>query len=115
FHVCLLASKIDVESAAATGLRWKEWFQQPGECGEVAGLNQNLARPHEFGDDAFTTHHAAKETRGSFAQSVLRRAFPRNEVPRVNNVALARLQHPAMDCAKRRDEQKPLPLHEQHE
>jgi hypothetical protein len=71
-------------------LRWKEWFQQSGECGEIARLNQNLAGPDEFSDDAFATDHAAKKTCRGFAQSVLRRAFPRNEVTGVNNVALTR-------------------------
>src|SRR5215208_2233446 len=96
------ATKIKVEPATTTAatLTREERLQQSRERGEISRLNQQLTRPAKLRHDTLTTHHAAEESRRRFAQRVLRRAFPRDEMARINDVAFARLQSLAMNRAK---------------
>src|SRR5215217_5304757 len=100
------ATEIKVEPTTAAALSWEEGLQESGERCEVSRLNQQLTRPGKLRDDTFTTHHAAEESRCRFAQRVLRRAFPRDEVSGIDHVTLTHLQSFTMNRAERRNKQK---------
>src|ERR1041384_7114088 len=89
-------------TAAASRLRWKERLEQSRQSRQIARLNQKLARAGEFRDDTFAADHAAKESRRSFPQSVLRRAFPSDQMASVDDVTFAGLQAFPMNCAEGR-------------
>src|SRR5687768_1923248 len=95
-----LAAQIEIEAATATALRREERFQQSRHRGEIARLNQQFTGTRELGDNAFTADHAAKETRGGLAQSVLRRALPCDQMTSIDDVTLAGLQALAMNGAE---------------
>src|SRR5262245_8629039 len=96
------------QTHAAAALRREERFEHAGEGREVARLDQNLARPREFGDDAFAAQETAEPacSRG-FAQFVSHVALPCHQMARVNYVPLAGIEPSAVDRAERRDEQQP--------
>src|ERR1051325_5662585 len=100
---------------AASRLGGEKWLQQSRQRREIASLDQNLARAGEFGHDAFTADHAAKETSRGFSQSVLCGPFPRDQMARIDDVALARLQRLAVNRAERRNQKETLSLDHQDE
>src|SRR5580765_2370326 len=95
-------TQINIESAAAASrLCREEWFEQACKRREITCLNQQLAWSAELGDDAFAAHHAAKEPSRRFAQRVLSRSFPRDQMARIDDVAFPGLQGLAMNGAER--------------
>src|SRR5262249_22691172 len=102
--------------AAAAALRREERLEHAGESREVARLDQNLARPREFGDDAFATHEAAEPAGGrGLAPLVLHVALPGHEMARVYYIPLTVIEPFAVNRAERRNEQQSRPLYLQNE
>src|SRR5262245_18655151 len=105
-----------INAAAAAALRREERFEHACESREVALLDQNLARPREFGDDAFATHEAAEPAGGrGLAQFVLHVALPGHEMACVDYVPLAVIEPFAVNRAERRNEQQSRSLYLQNE
>jgi hypothetical protein len=100
-----LTSEIQIKATTTSPLRREEWLQKSGQRGEVACLNQYLARAAELRNDSLTADHAAKESRGGFSQSVLRSSFPRDQMTCVYYVTFASTQNLSVDRAKRGDQQ----------
>src|SRR5262245_44169282 len=98
---CLFAQNTSQIYAAAAALCREEGFEHAGEGREVARLDQNFARPGEFGDDAFAAQEAAEPAGGrGFAQFVSHMALPGHEMARVDDVPLAVVEPLAMDRAE---------------
>src|SRR5262249_31227996 len=113
--LCSLSQNIPQVHATAA-LSREERFEQAGESRQVARLDQNLARPREFGDDALAAHEAAEPAGGrGFAQFVPHVSFPGYEVARVDYVPFSGIEPFAVNRAERRNQQQARSLDLQYE
>ena len=78
--------------------------------GKLIWRFHTVPKPAEFGNDSFTTHHAAKESGRSLTKSVLSSAFPGDEMAGVDHVSLANLKSFSMNGSERRHQQQSLSL-----